>query len=275
MHYYPPNMKRKRGANMNRAGQNRRRTRPYVPLPVRQVRPVQGAIAKYSANAFRRQQEVKTLDTEFTGAYAAAYVVDTVPCQKLNLNSNTASIQSLNLVQQGAGISQRIGNKISMKSLRLRLQLASAGQNQTLPTYGRVMVLYDRQANGAYIAANNILGISNQNNTIGAGLWIDNLNPNYFDRFVVLMDKLMWLPPATSAGISSVDNQGPTDLCVYQIDEYIKLRNLESQYNGTQNPLLQANVNIGSLLILTYGSIAPGSDAWCLTGSARLRFMDN
>lgn len=231
---------------------------------------------RYSSSAFRRGgEEVKTLDLQFTGNYAAGYTVDTQPQQALNLNSNTASVQAFSLIQQGAGISQRIGNKVSLKSLRLRLRLVATGNAQTSPIQARVMVLYDRNPNGAYTAANSILSTSLQANTIGAGTADSEINPNFMERFVCLMDRYWMCPTFDAAGLTNTI--GPTGEGQYPwiINEYVKLRNLEVIYTGTANPMTIAYHTTGALMILTYSTVAAGADPWCLMGSARLRFRDN
>jgi len=232
------------------------------------------AITKYSSVSYRRGEEIKTMDVLFTNTYAQGYTVDQVPLQKLNLNQNTACVQALNLVQQGAGISQRIGNKISLKSLRLRLNIGVTTNVNDVSTNGRILLIYDRQPNTGYTALNSILSSSKQDNTVLAGIYSDNLNPNFFDRFVILMDEFISLPPY-NVPITSTYNGASSDICNYHIDKHINLKNLETQFNGTQSPLLIANINIGSLLICGYGDAAGGVDPWCLVGSARLRFRDN
>jgi len=236
---------------------------------------VANAVTKYSSSSFRRGEEIKTMDVLFIGNYAQAYTPDTVPLQQLNMNTGTASVQALNLIQQGAGISQRIGNKISLKSLRLRLSISTTTNNNDSITNGRVLLLYDRQPNTAYTASNSMLSSSRQDNTIVAGIWSDNINPNFFDRFVVLMDKKIVLPPDNTGSLTTNSTAGPTCISSFEIDEYINLKNLESQFNGTASPLTIAYINIGALLLVGYGDQAGGLDPWCLKGSARLRFRDN
>jgi len=274
-------MKRKRSDKPHaRAGKVKRGPTTFKQTGV--IVPFRGtsnaAIAKYTSPGFRRGEEVKTLDIQFTGAYNAVYTADTQPAQILNLNNGTACVQSLNLIQQGNGISQRIGNKISLKSCRLRLRFVQNTSNSDTVTHARVMLLYDRNPNTAYAAANTILGESLQSNTIGTGTMDSNINPNFFDRFVVLMDKHLVLPPLNSSagGISVLAyTNGPSENNTFKLEEFIKLRNLECQYNGSANPMTIAQQNIGSLQILCFGDTAAATQAWSMTGTARIRFRDN
>lgn len=235
-----------------------------------------GINGRYSSNAFRKSGEVKTLDIQFTGGYAAAYTADTQPAQQLNTNSGTACVQAITLVQQGAGISQRIGNKISLKSLKLRLFLQpNTGNTQGPVHYCRIMVIYDRNPNAAYVAANNILSESLQSNTIATGSYYDDINPNYFERFSVLMNETIALPPFDPGVLTNSSTTGPTEQKEFIVERYIKLRDLECIYSGTANPMTIAYSTVGSLQILTYGDTAAANTAWCLYGGARLRFRDN
>jgi len=235
------------------------------------------AIVRFASHnaALRRgvPTELKTLDIQFTGAYNATYTPDTQPAQVLNIDTGTATLQAINLSQQGTGISQRLGNKIALKSLRIRLRLMPvAAQYSGVQTFARVMILYDRNANGGYQATNAILGESLQSNSIGAGTFTSNLNPNLFERYTVLMDKFITIQPTTSGALSTLE--GPTQEANFTINEYIKLKNLETQFNGTANPMTIAQIQTGSLLILSYGSSAAANAPEVWSGTIRLRFRD-
>ena len=161
-----------------------------------------------------------------------------------------------------------------MKSLRLHLTLTDTGTANVGVSYARFMVLYDRNANGGYIASNVILSDSTQNNTITNGDWNSSLNPNFFDRFVVLMDEMLILPPWVSPA-GATYTTGPTETQTFEIDRFIKLKNLETIYNNTSNPMTIGNITTGALEVLCFGDTAEANSAWALEGKARLRFRDN
>lgn len=225
---------------------------------------------------FSKGEEVKTLDLQFTGAYnAGTYTADTQPCQQIPINT-TGAIQAINLVQQGAGVSQRIGNKISLKSLRVRFSFVSTGNTSDEPRTSRIMVIYDRNPNKAYPAANFILAESLQDNTISAGTFTSSVNPNWFDRFVVLQDDFTSLAPRDQFGGLQEVSVGTTDQRTFVYDRYIKLHDMESVYDSTGNPMTIARINVGALYVLVIGNFTVnGTDAWQLLGSTRLRFRDN
>lgn len=229
---------------------------------------------RYSTRQYRSGGTPHTLDLQFTGAYAAGvYTVDTQPLQMLPMNTSTNVVQSLNLIQQGNGIGQRNGNKVALKSLRLKLGIQATGVAYVALQRARVMVIYDRSPNGAYSASTTILANSLQSNTIGTGdMWSD-IDPDKFDRYTVLMNKMLCLQPLDNVVTSNQIN-GPTSLEGFGIDAYIKLRDLECMYGSTSNPATIANQTIGSLQLLVLGDLAANSEQWQLRGAARLRFHD-
>lgn len=256
------------------------RSKPsYAPRVVSASRRTSGAIGKFTTKP--GTIETKTLDVLFTGAAAAAYTVDTVPLQTINVSSNTTCVQAVNLVQQGPGTSQRIGHKISMKSLRLRMSILPTGNVNASPTNGRVLLVYDHNPDGAYIATNQILANITQANVVQNGIFTDNLNPNFFDRMSVLMDEFITLPPFETGAITSTNTTGVTQESAFHIDRFISLKNLEVVFGNTTNGMATANpmtiayVQTGALYIVGYGDTAAGAAPWVLTGSARLRFRDN
>jgi len=257
----------------------KRQRTTYIPSlgPANTTSTANPAINRFASHARSLRQginELKTLDIQFTGAYNATFTADTQPAQVLNMDNGTATVQAINLCQQGTGISQRLGNKIAMKSLRLRLKLLNTANVNDVNdiSNARVMILYDRNPNGAYQASSTILGESLQSNSIGTGTHMSNLNPNYFDRYTVLMDKLLTLPPRNHTAITGTFVTGATTPNDFILDEFVKLRNLESQFSGTANPMTIAQISSGALVILSFGGTA--TQAWCLTGTARLRYYD-
>ena len=237
-----------------------------------------GAIARYQSRAYRtRAVECKTVDYQFTGAHAATYTPDTQPFQQLNTSSDASSVQCVNLCQQGVGIGQRDGNKISLKSLRLRmsLNLGNAVNNTSIQNV-RLMLVYDHQPNGAYPAMTTILADSLQANTIQNGNWASSLNPNNFERFRILMDKYITMPPVVVGAITGQSVIGPTSAKeTFQVDEFINLKDLETLFNQTSNPMTIAGLTTGALFLCSFGDFADASCPWTWKGTVRLRFHDN
>jgi len=142
------------------------------------------------------------------------------------------------------------------------------------------MLVYDRQPNGTYPAINDLLNGLPQSNTLndptGANLITANLNHNNFERFSILMDKMFCLPRFCAAEANVVE--GPTGNGQYLpwfVDEYIKLKDLETSYKGTAAPEVIADINTGNLFLLMIGEYVAASMNWCYRGTARLRYRDN
>lgn len=93
-------------------------------------------------------------------------------------NSTFAGVGLLNGCQQGSDASNRIGRKICMTSILFRWS-ASLGSTSTGGSPLRIVIVYDKQANGAAPVPLDIF----QNNDFES-----NLNLNNRDRFLVLSD---------------------------------------------------------------------------------------
>jgi len=225
-----------------------------------------GITSKYAA---KKKREVKTVDGDFPQNYTRAYVSDTQTGFTFN---DVPCIQNIARVQQGAGIPNRIGNKIALKSLRIRGAIELTGNGGTPPPQNaRFMVVYDRQVNNAYPAVNNILSNVTTGNTITAGDYLSSINPAFYDRYIVLCDKLFILG---SNALGSTD-QGPTEMKQYVLDEFIKLKGLEVQYSTSTGGAPIADVTTGALYMIGFGDQSNGGEPYYMNMRTRLRFYDN
>lgn len=230
------------------------------------------------------RREIKCLDASFTEAYNSTWTQDTFPQRVLNINY-VPSFQSVNLIQQGPAISQRIGNKVALKSIRLRFGLSATGGGIQGDSYDtRVMLVYDRQPNGAYPSVNDLFNGVDQANAImnptQSELVTSNLNPNNFERFTVLMDKMYTIPSPTihsptelSSGLAGPTGDGQG--LPWFIDEYIKLKGLECTFKGQTNPEVVGDITTGNLFLVGLGEYSAPNTFWALKGHVRLRFYDN
>jgi len=193
---------------MNYLGQKRNRpvTKPKfvirrapVVLKKRRVQSkVQGLIGKSTFN------ELKCRDQQFTPgapiatvAYAnVAYVTPTVAGLGL-----ATGYTCLNCVEQGNGVSQRIGNKIVITSIRLRGTITPSKTADTTD-YGfvRVLMVYDKQTNGAAPLIGDIISnISTSGSfatAFNSGIKITNRN-----RFVMLRDQIFEMGATGSSNV--------------------------------------------------------------------------
>lgn len=274
---------------MNRPGRNnKKRARTQIGSSKR--RRLLGRLANIPKMGTRMMSRIigqkKTMDIIFVGATNPnPRVSDLSPSQCLTLNSTNRSIQSLNLIQQGAAESQRLGNKVKLASIRLQFNLDLCTSGAAIAQGGsascRLMVIYDSQPNGAYPANDDFLNALDQNNALvpptGVQLVNYQLNPNNFERFKVLYDQKITTPPSATIYDTTITSD-PTSVPWF-VDKYIKLNGLETTFKGTTAPQAIANTNTGNLFIVTYGEygwVAAGGSgaAWQYQGTARLRFHD-
>lgn len=218
--------------------------------------------------------ETRSLDYNFFSAYptAGVYVPDLLNETIIPINQ-TGAIQSLNNIQQGTGLSQRLGNRVTLKSLRCRFNIQAVPRNYGSVNNLRFMIIYDRAPNGAYNTVGQILKNLLQDNTTNVGDYTDNLNPSYFDRIKVLKDIKMVLPPYSSS--QTFNSNGPYDESNYLIDFYLDLKGLECVYSLTSNPAVISNSSVGSLQIVVLGDQAANTEPWSLYGTTRIRFNGN
>jgi len=99
-----------------------------------------------------------------------------------------------------------------------------------------------------------------------------NLNPQYFDRFTILFDRTMVSPPLDTTSAGAIATPGCTEEKCWLIDEFIKLKGLETVFNATSNPMGIGNITTGALIVYVWGGAA--TSAWGLAGTSRLRFYD-
>lgn len=217
-----------------------------------------------------RGPEIKSVD--YPLAAAAPYTTQI---------STTASIVLLNGIQEGAGLWNRVGRKIMMKSLHLTGQIYNSGSGTGVNEYCRVMVVYDRQpVVSALPVITDILRGYDQAGTAmatAASIPFLGLNMDNADRFTMLRD-IRFVCGQNSA---SALTDGVPDVVDYvtnrvNINEFIKLRDLETHYGINAAPITIANVNTGALYLVTVGNVTLAApNAFSLAACARLRYYDN
>jgi len=230
--------KRKRVSSFRRVSRNRMPTRGLI-----------RSGGNYYSQANRLRPELKTIDnftyTDSTTlnpkfSYDGA-VVKLVYNNQQPGTANTATSGNrifLNGTTQGAFYNNRIGRKIQMKSLLIR------GTMVFTPTVGissytyRIIIYYDKQANGSSPLLADLLDGSYSTITTDAPSCPINLNNR--DRFLILHDKVGTISAAT---YSTTYQSTVKPFKIY------KKINLDTVYNGTDS-LLEASVSTGGLWIL-------------------------
>lgn len=195
-----------------------------------------------------------------------------VPVASYSL-STTAAITPLNLIRTGSTFCNRVGRKVEMKSIRITGQV-SALRTSINEDYLRIMIVYDRQTNGTLPAIQDVIQTTDQAaaNTSTA---FSGINLNNRDRFIMLRDTRIPMPQTTiTAGV--LTNLGFSDpvttLC--NIDMYVKLKNLVTQYKADSSPAVIGDIATGSLLLITLSDSLAGLEGFVFEAESRLRYID-
>lgn len=175
----------------------------------------------------------------------------------------------LNAMVLGSDYFNRIGRKISMKSLHLRGAIYPLGVASANVSVLRTIVFYDSQPDAG---APLITDLIQDANAGGASSSLSEINLNNRERFLILRDKMWYMGPsaANQAG-QTVLNDGQQCLV---FNEFIKLKGLDAIYNGT-NGGTAADLTSGALFIVCFTDNVGTTNSWALTFTSRLRYWDN
>lgn len=203
---------------------------------------------------------------------AETKVVDTVNGSgniTLSLNT-TPNLDAMNLIQSGSAFYQRVGRRVEMQSLHLFGFLNQTGTAAN-EGFARILVIYDRQTNGALPSYATIMANYDQSGTSTSTVY-SGLNPDERERFVILADFKITTPYVTAATFVPGSTDGPSG--TYKIDRFIKLRGLQTHYKADSVPAVIGDVATGSLLLVGVGDKASGSEGWNAILSWRIRYSD-
>lgn len=185
----------------------------------------------------------------------------------------TGAVQPINLIRTGSTFTNRIGRKISLKSLYLNGYFEEQSSANTSAGWCRVVVVYDKQTNGVAPTWANVFAnydqATAQTTDANAGVNLD-----YRDRFIILMDERIYLPIGTTPAAGTL-NPVPSPSCnEFKIKRFIPLKLMETQYKADSSPAVIGDIATGGLHIMTYGINAAGF-SYNANINARLRFEDN
>lgn len=178
----------------------------------------------------------------------------------------------LNGVQVGSGFFNRVGSRIEMKNVHIRGVLVNSAT--AVQGYLRLLVVYDRQPNGAALQITDILQSRDQTGA-AATTTKSEINLDQRDRYVILRDK-QWYAPSVSNAAGVLTN-GPTYPAgnsenTWEINEFIKLKGLATHYKSSSNPTTVADINTGALYMMYLASAA--STQYAAVTGVRLRYLD-
>lgn len=187
-------------------------------------------------------QERKFLDNVF-----ANNVVDSA-------DATSISLFVLNAVADGVNNFERIGRKMAMRSLYIQLAVELNAAAVLNASYVRMIVVLDRQPNGALPTVPNVLLLPASGNLLTEMLSPNNLNNS--KRFVTLWDHRVTFQRNFISG--------------RLVQKYIPLSQ-SVQFNGTGGTI--GNIATNSLILIMIGDVAGGGPQSLFSGTIRLRFV--
>lgn len=203
--------------------------------------------------------------------------ISLVQANVLNTTNSNAGSTVLNLVAPGTGSYNRVGRKISMKSVRLTgtatfISSPNAATGNKVSSVVRMVVVYDNQPSGAIPTFDTIFGKTTQDGTEST-TYMDALKYDNMGRFRVLRDVML---TATLAA-NTAGGTANTNYLDYCFDEYIKLGGLETVYSGQSSPCSIADISSGGLYVFFRADDNSDPErTWTIQGwsYARLRYID-
>lgn len=132
------------------------------------------------------QKELKGVDFKDTTPRDLVTITNVVGATSL-----TTGMCLLNGIANGTNFFERVGNKVQMKSLAVELELWQP-QTDVSSSSVRLLIVYDRQCNGAYPLYSDVL----MNGNIAGSDFNSGMNLANRDRFAILRDAQFVLDPA-------------------------------------------------------------------------------
>lgn len=176
--------------------------------------------------------------------------------KSVDTNVNTAAdttggVTLLNGMARGDDINQRQGRQVTLRSIELRL-LSRVAPGTGIDQRHRILIVYDRQTNGAAPAITDILSSANV-------LYPRNLENR--QRFRILFDRLHTLNASGEPGSG-------------RIFKWYRRLNHPVTFNAGAAGTV-ADIQTGSLYAIVFGTEAPGGTAGIVSGIVRVRYSDN
>nr|WAE42688.1 MAG: capsid protein [Cressdnaviricota sp.] len=196
----------------------------------------------------RPAPEIKSFDCAIVGGQLAITPLSAEPGVAF------AGITCINEVQQGAAFYNRIGTKITVKSIAVNLNFYTAENFIATGLCNiRCMVVYDRQTNGAYPVISDILSVNDSGYTAAFGQ-STGINMSNRARFLVLRDKRWNLDAAQGYNFS--------------LNEFIKGR-WDCEYGTTATNI--GEIKSGAIYVIAFTDVlAP----YIQEPVARIRYFD-
>lgn len=170
------------------------------------------------------------------------------------------SVTLLNGVATGTDITNRVGRKLNIKSLKIGVNVfnqANVSSNLSIGVSCKVSIIYDSQPNGAAPAYTAIYNVAHP---------LSPLNLNNRDRFKVLWTKNFVVGSYTTSAGSLLATGSPTN----STKTGYKKCNLPVIFGGTGATI--ADIQTGAIYICAVADVSLGA---AFDYNSRIRFVDN
>lgn len=248
-------------------------------VPMSQFTPEQRQrMARQRALAMRKRGIRPFLSSQSSFPEIKAVDLPLLISEFATVGTGNNQIGAVNLIQAGSSFFNRVGRKIELKSFTFK-GIVFPVRTQTNEHLARIILLYDRQTNGALPAVADILQTTDQTGANTTTSY-SGINMNYRDRFLILRDIKLALPSVTDTGgvttnLGAIDGVTPTT----NISFHVKLKNLVTQYRADSSPSVIGDIATGGLYMLflgnLIGSLGVATNGWNIAWESRLRYGDS
>lgn len=237
--------------------------------PFKKVRATAGGLVPYGPTRYYAPRPV--------GARGVTKGLDTdISALNISTNmSNSTNVIPLNLVQAGTGSWNRVGRILTMKSIRVRMNVQMYYTNNELISntkHLRYIIIYDKQPNGTLPIKSEIIQYKDQSGN-EQGTWNGYLAYDNMERFTILKDQTVTIKPE----MRTFDSSGnPTLFQTFEVFEecYLKLNHV-TNYKSESTPMTIADISTGALYIVYLTDDQSGDPKLNVAESyARLRYTD-
>lgn len=219
-------------------------------------------VSRVSRNA--KQGELKGVDTQLT--------LNPV----ISTTTTNASSFTLNLIQAGTGSWNRVGRKVYLQSVRVRLSfvhayITTAVTGASVGNQLRAVLVWDKQPSGAAVPTyDTIFGRTDQAGTEATTVF-DPIRYDNMDRFSIVREEI-FSPLVTTSNLGTAAQTQNA----YQSDWYVPLAGRECVFSGQSAPMTIADISTGALYLFFRSQFNAADDFITMLDDsfARLRYTD-
>lgn len=226
--------------------------------------------SRYAARS-RGRRSFKRMPLSRTLTVAVANKCVDVPLQTQTITTS-GNFLLLNGIVQGAAFYQRLGSRFQMKQINLRFNLYPVRTNAAQGENMRMVLFYDRQANGNPPTSISELLVTRDSAGNPTTTPHSQQNVDKRSRFVIIKDWWQPLPTLTYTAGVITNLSAPANNQWNGRTIGVKLPGLITQCDGATAAI--GDIETGSLYLLTLGNLASGAESHAVDVSARLFFYD-